>query len=82
MALHFSLGKFLNLFFSLSQYTKAMHAMVQCLEMVCAIVEEGSHAPSTIPSFLHIHYKYITCVVCDAPRTTIFFERIVYRILL
>jgi hypothetical protein len=59
-----------------------MHAMVQCPEMVCATVEEGSHAPGTIPSSLHTDWKEIASAVCDAPRTTVFLKRIVYRIFL
>jgi hypothetical protein len=54
VALYFSLGELLNHFFSLSQYIEAMHAMVQCLEMVCVTIEEGSHAPSIILSSLHV----------------------------
>ncbi len=80
MALHFSLGQLLNLFFSLSQYTEAMHAIVQCPEMFCATVEVGSHAPGTIPSSLHTDWKEIAGAACDASRTTVLLKRIVYRI--
>jgi hypothetical protein len=82
VALHFSMVKLLNLFFCLSQYMEAMHDMVQCLEMVCTTIEEGLHAPCTIPNFLHIDCKEIAGVVCDASCATILLKRIVYRIFL
>jgi hypothetical protein len=56
--------------------------MVQCPEMVCATVEERSHAPGTIPSSLHTDWKEIAGAVCDAPRTTVLLKRILSRIFL